>query len=288
MCSSGPGPRGGATANQSPARHEADRKTSWCELGRAGGPHQWENRQAARQGQQPKHHASTPRATLELELDTTTSTPACLPTAMAPTAPTQRPTMRHSSAFLIPPSPPPSSSSPAPGPDPDPDDDDATVALVVLNQPLPRFAPLLWSRGTPSRRCGALPLLLWTRSVPSLPAALQYVRRPWLTRCLSPCPGWIISGGAGVRGRRRQPRLRRHAGPAPWPGPRRGPHEVITAHPRPQFLRPWRVCRLHHNHIVPVAISARVCRPRLLCQRVACSALLYCVAAVRASDSGQA
>jgi len=38
--------------------------------------------------------------------------------------------MRHSSAFLVPP--------PAASP--------ATVALVVLNQPLPRFAPLLWSR----------------------------------------------------------------------------------------------------------------------------------------------
>lgn len=47
--------------------------------------------------------------------------------------------MRHSSAFLLPS---PSSSSPAPGPA-----DDATVlALVILNQPLPRFAPLLWSR----------------------------------------------------------------------------------------------------------------------------------------------
>nr|ACG28522.1 thiamin pyrophosphokinase 1 [Zea mays] len=56
---------------------------------------------------------------------------------MAPTAPTQRPTMRHSSAFLLPSTAP---SSPAPGPD------DAAVALVVLNQPLPRFAPLLWSR----------------------------------------------------------------------------------------------------------------------------------------------
>ncbi|PWZ19591.1 Thiamine pyrophosphokinase 3 [Zea mays] len=56
---------------------------------------------------------------------------------MAPTAPTQRPTMRHSSAFLLPSTAP---SSPAPGPD------DAAVAVVVLNQPLPRFAPLLWSR----------------------------------------------------------------------------------------------------------------------------------------------
>ncbi|KAF8719981.1 hypothetical protein HU200_024751 [Digitaria exilis] len=42
--------------------------------------------------------------------------------------------MRHSSAFLLP-SPPPAGGGPA-----------ADVALVVLNQPLPRFAPLLWSR----------------------------------------------------------------------------------------------------------------------------------------------
>jgi thiamine pyrophosphokinase len=49
--------------------------------------------------------------------------------------------MRHSSAFLLPP--PSPSSSPAPGGGPA---DAATVALVVLNQPLPRFAPLLWSR----------------------------------------------------------------------------------------------------------------------------------------------
>ncbi|RLN27874.1 thiamine pyrophosphokinase 1 [Panicum miliaceum] len=63
--------------------------------------------------------------------------------ALAPTPPSQqRPTMRHSSAFLLPP--PSPSSSPAPGGGPA---DDATVALVVLNQPLPRFAPLLWSRG---------------------------------------------------------------------------------------------------------------------------------------------
>ena len=55
--------------------------------------------------------------------------------ALAPTPPQQRPTMRHSSAFLLP----PPSASPA--------TDAATVALVVLNQPLPRFAPLLWSRG---------------------------------------------------------------------------------------------------------------------------------------------
>ncbi|KAG2628042.1 thiamine pyrophosphokinase 3-like [Panicum virgatum] len=54
--------------------------------------------------------------------------------ALAPTPPQQRPTMRHSSAFLLP----PPSASPA--------TDAATVALVVLNQPLPRFAPLLWSR----------------------------------------------------------------------------------------------------------------------------------------------
>ena len=54
--------------------------------------------------------------------------------ALAPTPPQQRPTMRHSSAFLLPP--------PCGGPA-----DAATVALVVLNQPLPRFAPLLWSRG---------------------------------------------------------------------------------------------------------------------------------------------
>ncbi|CAL4900336.1 unnamed protein product [Urochloa decumbens] len=63
--------------------------------------------------------------------------------ALAPTPPPpapQRPTMRHSSAFLLP--------SPAPGGGGggDPDDDAATVALVVLNQPLPRFAPRLWSR----------------------------------------------------------------------------------------------------------------------------------------------
>ncbi|KAL6619374.1 hypothetical protein ACP70R_034513 [Stipagrostis hirtigluma subsp. patula] len=51
---------------------------------------------------------------------------------MAPAPPL--PTMRHSSAFLNP-------SSPAP-----PDDACATLALVVLNQRLPRFAPLLWSR----------------------------------------------------------------------------------------------------------------------------------------------
>ncbi|PUZ66328.1 hypothetical protein GQ55_3G299000 [Panicum hallii var. hallii] len=61
--------------------------------------------------------------------------------ALAPTPPQQRPTMRHSSAFLLPP--PSPSSSPAPGGGPA---DAATVALVVLNQPLPRFAPLLWSR----------------------------------------------------------------------------------------------------------------------------------------------
>ncbi|TKW27726.1 hypothetical protein SEVIR_3G276400v4 [Setaria viridis] len=63
--------------------------------------------------------------------------------ALAPTPPPpapQRPTMRHSSAFLLPL--PSSSSSPAPGGGPA----DASVALVVLNQPLPRFAPLLWSR----------------------------------------------------------------------------------------------------------------------------------------------
>ncbi|OEL33763.1 Thiamine pyrophosphokinase 3 [Dichanthelium oligosanthes] len=48
--------------------------------------------------------------------------------------------MRHTSAFLLPP---PPSSSPAPGGSPA---DATVVALVVLNQPLPRFAPLLWSR----------------------------------------------------------------------------------------------------------------------------------------------
>ncbi|XP_062231229.1 thiamine pyrophosphokinase 3-like [Phragmites australis] len=51
---------------------------------------------------------------------------------MAPTLP--RPTMRHSSSFLDP-------SSPAP-----PDDASSSLALIVLNQRLPRFAPLLWSR----------------------------------------------------------------------------------------------------------------------------------------------
>nr|CAB3461692.1 unnamed protein product [Digitaria exilis] len=69
-------------------------------------------------------------------------------TAMAPQAPTPtpspsppRPTMRHSSAFLLP-SPPPAGGGPA-----------ADVALVVLNQPLPRFAPLLWSRAAALRVC---------------------------------------------------------------------------------------------------------------------------------------
>ncbi|CAN6347128.1 unnamed protein product [Urochloa humidicola] len=67
--------------------------------------------------------------------------------ALAPTPPPpQRPTMRHSSAFLLPP-PPSSSSSTAPGPGGGEDTADAaTVALIVLNQPLPRFAPRLWSR----------------------------------------------------------------------------------------------------------------------------------------------
>jgi len=39
---------------------------------------------------------------------------------------------------------------------------------------------------------------------------------------------WLdwTSGAAGVRGRRRQPRLRRRAGAAPRPGRRRGPREV--------------------------------------------------------------
>ncbi|CAL4893165.1 unnamed protein product [Urochloa decumbens] len=63
--------------------------------------------------------------------------------ALDPTPPPQRPTMCHSSAFLLPPH--PSSSSPAPGCG-GPASTSATVALVVLNQPLPRFAPLLWSR----------------------------------------------------------------------------------------------------------------------------------------------
>jgi hypothetical protein len=88
--------------------------------------------------------------------DTGTPTPAphrrpTRPTmALAPTPPTpapQRPTMRHSSAFLLPP--PPSSSSSSSSPAPGGGPADATVALVVLNQPLPRFAPLLWSRGKP-------------------------------------------------------------------------------------------------------------------------------------------
>lgn len=46
--------------------------------------------------------------------------------------------MRHASAFLLPSSSPPTGDGPA-----------LTYALVVLNQRLPRFAPLLWSRGTP-------------------------------------------------------------------------------------------------------------------------------------------
>lgn len=48
------------------------------------------------------------------------------------------PTMTHSSAYLLPASTAPSNPSVA---------DTATYALVVLNQRLPRFAPLLWSRG---------------------------------------------------------------------------------------------------------------------------------------------
>ncbi|KAL5230507.1 hypothetical protein ABZP36_029283 [Zizania latifolia] len=51
---------------------------------------------------------------------------------MAPT-PAPRPAMSHSSAFLL-----PSSSSVAPA--------GSAYALVVLNQRLPRFAPLLWDR----------------------------------------------------------------------------------------------------------------------------------------------
>ncbi|XP_008789909.1 thiamine pyrophosphokinase 1 isoform X2 [Phoenix dactylifera] len=43
--------------------------------------------------------------------------------------------MRHASTFLLPPSSPPTGDGPA-----------ITYALVVLNQRLPRFAPLLWSR----------------------------------------------------------------------------------------------------------------------------------------------
>ncbi|KAJ1262587.1 hypothetical protein BS78_09G119800 [Paspalum vaginatum] len=63
---------------------------------------------------------------------------------MAPTPfPQRRPTMRHSSAALLLPSSPPSSS---PAPAGTPAHDAAAVALVVLNQPLPRFAPRLWPR----------------------------------------------------------------------------------------------------------------------------------------------
>uniref|UniRef100_A0A0D9WFQ7 Thiamine pyrophosphokinase n=1 Tax=Leersia perrieri TaxID=77586 RepID=A0A0D9WFQ7_9ORYZ len=55
---------------------------------------------------------------------------------MAPTPPV-RPVMSHSSAFLLP-SPPSSSAAP--------DGDGDAYALLVLNQRLPRFAPLLWDR----------------------------------------------------------------------------------------------------------------------------------------------
>ncbi|XP_006655244.1 thiamine pyrophosphokinase 3-like [Oryza brachyantha] len=58
-------------------------------------------------------------------------------TAPAP-APAPRPAMSHSSAFLLPAS---SSSAAAAAPD-----GAASYVLVVLNQPLPRFAPLLWDR----------------------------------------------------------------------------------------------------------------------------------------------
>ena len=46
------------------------------------------------------------------------------------------PAMTHSSAFLL-----PASTTPPPN------DAATTYALVVLNQRLPRFAPLLWARG---------------------------------------------------------------------------------------------------------------------------------------------
>jgi hypothetical protein len=50
------------------------------------------------------------------------------------------PTMTHSSSFLRL----PATSSPHPPPA---DDASAAYAVVVLNQRLPRFAPLLWDRG---------------------------------------------------------------------------------------------------------------------------------------------
>ena len=50
------------------------------------------------------------------------------------------PAMTHSSAFLL----------PASTTTPPPNDAATTYALVVLNQRLPRFAPLLWARGDAS------------------------------------------------------------------------------------------------------------------------------------------
>jgi hypothetical protein len=78
-------------------------------------------------------------------------TPAGPPLSPTPMA---RPTMTHSSAFLLP-------SAPA-------DAAATTYALIVLNQRLPRFAPLLWSRGavTPLFRA------LYARALPRLPLTL--------------------------------------------------------------------------------------------------------------------
>nr|CAB3479340.1 unnamed protein product [Digitaria exilis] len=81
------------------------------------------------------------------------------------------PAMTHSSAFLLPASAPASSDAAA-----------TTYALIVLNQRLPRFAPLLWSRGdAPSPSPSLLAIAGWL-------AGLWFARligfSPRLTRAL--------------------------------------------------------------------------------------------------------
>ena len=92
-----------------------------------------------------------PVATLFPSVRLSPRPPSHRPPPPPPTITMPLPAMTHSSAFLL-----PASTTPPPN------DAATTYALVVLNQRLPRFAPLLWARGD-------APLLSLP---PSLPASM--------------------------------------------------------------------------------------------------------------------
>ena len=119
-----------------------------------------------------------PVATLFPSVRLSPRPPSHRPPPPPPTTTMPLPAMTHSSAFLL-----PASTTPPPN------DAATTYALVVLNQRLPRFAPLLWARGD-------APLLSLPPSLPaSMPRFCHCLHAsgspdgfsPWLTRVLLFC-----------------------------------------------------------------------------------------------------